>query len=122
VRAAVGAVVAERNQAGLGVEIDAVFLVRKVRLAGSARGNNQIGGPAIGGEPDEVGTSRDAEVKRAVVAVVGVAAQRDDAVAVGRPRRIAIESGCFCKNFWCATGGRNFQNLPAGSGPGDVSD
>src|SRR5215472_18304916 len=93
-----------------------------MRLAGAARGNDEICRATFGREPDEVGTSGDAEIKRAVVAVVGVPAQSDDAVAVGRPRGITVESGGFRELLRSAASRRHFPNLAAPGRPGDIGD
>ena len=54
----------------------------EMRFAGTARREDESGGTAVGGNPDEVGAAGDAEIKGAVVAVVGAAAQRHDAVVM----------------------------------------
>ena len=53
-----------------------------MRFTGTARREDESGGTAVGGNPDEVGAAGDAEIKGAVVAVVGAAAQRHDAVVM----------------------------------------
>src|SRR5579859_7048451 len=91
-------------------------------FAGATRGNNQTDWTTVGGEPDEVGAAGDAEVEGTVVAVVGVAAQRDDAIAIGRPCGIAVEGGSLRELLRSATRRGHFPDLAAAGGPGDVGD
>src|SRR5712692_1128429 len=94
-RPPVGAVIAQRHESLRRVHVDAVFVVCEMWAACAARRQNQIGFSALRGNPDEIGVSGLPAIELAILAVVGISAQRHDARAIGRPSRIAVHAGRF---------------------------
>src|SRR5207302_7145006 len=66
VGAPVRSVIAQRHQALRRVNVDAVPLIREMRSACSARGQNQVGLSSLRGNPNEVGVLRLSAVEGAV--------------------------------------------------------
>ena len=91
-RAAIGAVVAEREQTLRRVYVDAILLVRKVRTTGAARRQNQICIATVGGNPDQISVSSLAAIEFTVFTIVGIPTQRYDPGSVRRPRGIAVHT------------------------------
>ena len=120
--AAIGTVVAQRNQSAGRVNVNAILFVGKVRAAGAARRKNQIRFAAVGGNPDQIGVAGLTAIERAVFAVVGVAAQKNDFGAVRRKHRVAVDRQRFGELHRRSAGGGNFPELAAFAGPGNVGD
>jgi len=100
--AAVGAVVAERNEAGVGVDVDALGLRSKVGMNGATRGENQVGVAAFGGQPDEIDVDGSGVpfIELLDVTLAG-SADGNDALAIRRKSEVAIVGGdaVSCSGF-----------------------
>ena len=119
---AVRAVVAQGDEALRRVNVNAVLVVGEMRPACSARGQDQVGAAAVGGNPDEVGVPRLPAVEGTVFAVISIAAQQNNFRAIGRPRGIAVHGKRLRQLHRCSASCGNFPELPAVAGPGHISD
>ena len=83
----------EGEQPGRTVEVDAVAFRAEVGALRVARRQNDLGGAAPRRQPHHVRAHRSAETPFALPPVIGGRAQRDDAFAIRRPNRLAVERG-----------------------------
>ena len=103
--AAVGPVVAQGNKSARRININAIFFVREVRAARTARRKNQICFAAIRGYPDEIGIPRLAAIECAVLTVISIATEKNNFCSIGRKSRIAINRQRLRKLHRCSASG-----------------
>src|ERR1700730_11462671 len=90
-RAAVGAVVTQGNQSLGRVNVNAILFMCKMRAARAASRQDQASVAAVRRNPYQVRIRSLPDIESAVFTIIGIAAQRHDSGAIGRPCWIAID-------------------------------
>src|SRR6267378_7218326 len=121
-RAPVGPVIAQRNQALRRIDVDTLLVMREVRAACAASGQDQIGITTVSGNPNKVRVRGLPAVGFAVFPVIRVSAQCHNLRRIRRPRWIAVHSSRFRQLLRCSSRRRYSPELSAFVRPGYVSE